>query len=107
LGLDLAVVPSSDWRGIDPLHTQMASVRAIENGFSLLRPTRSGLTAAYDAYGRARAWQSSFDDEEQIVLAAVPRHGISTLYGRIGDVFVGLCAAFTVAVMVVPRMRGR
>lgn len=93
-GLDLAVVPSSDWRGIDPIHTQMASLRAIENGFSLLRPTRWGLTAAFDPWGRVRAWESSFDSSEQVVIAAVPRHGVRTLYTAIGDIFVALCACF-------------
>lgn len=45
----LVVVPSSYWKGIDPIHAQMASVRAIEGGYSLLRPTRFGLSVAYDA----------------------------------------------------------
>ncbi len=99
LGLDLAVVPSSDWRGIDPIHTQMASVRAIENGFSLLRPTRWGLSAAYDPYGRTRAWQSSFDEPAQVLVAAVPRHGVPTLYTAIGDTFALLCAAASALVV--------
>jgi apolipoprotein N-acyltransferase len=92
LGIDLAVVPSSDWRGIDPIHTQMASVRAIEGGFSLLRSTRFGLSAGFDPYGRARAWQSSFDSGERVLLAALPTRRVATLYSTIGDAFVGVCA---------------
>jgi apolipoprotein N-acyltransferase len=34
LGVDVVALPSSDWRGIDPLHTQMASLGAIAGGFS-------------------------------------------------------------------------
>ena len=105
LGIDLAVVPSSDWLGIDPIHAQMASVRAIEGGFSLLRSTRMGLTAAYDPYGRARAWESSFEAKDRIVIAALPRHGIKTLYTAIGDIFVLICAAFIVLSLGVPRLR--
>jgi apolipoprotein N-acyltransferase len=105
LGIDLAVLPSSDWLGIDPIHAQMASVRAIEGGFSLLRSTRMGLTAAYDPYGRSRAWESSFDVKDRIVIAALPRHGIKTLYTAIGDIFVLLCAVFTVLAVAVPRNR--
>ena len=41
-GAGLVVVPSSDWRGIDPQHTFMARVRAIEGGFSLVRPDAGG-----------------------------------------------------------------
>jgi apolipoprotein N-acyltransferase len=95
LGLDLTVVPSSDWRGIDPIHAQMASLRAIEGGFSLLRSTRLGLSAAYDPYGRARGWDSSFDSTERVLITAVPKTGIKTLYVVIGDVWVALCALFT------------
>src|SRR5208282_5605527 len=29
LGADLVAVPASDWRGIDPVHAQMAGLRAI------------------------------------------------------------------------------
>jgi len=92
LGIDLAVVPSSDWRGIDPLHTQMAAVRAIEGGFSLLRSTRFGLSAGVDAYGRPRGWSSSFEAAPRVLLVALPRHRVPTLYTVIGDTFVGLCA---------------
>jgi apolipoprotein N-acyltransferase len=107
LGLDLAVVPSSDWRGIDPIHTQMASVRAIEGGFSLLRSTRFGMTAAYDPYGRARAWESSFDSRERVVVTALPRTGVKTLYVVIGDSWVALCAVFTAVALVAPWVRRR
>lgn len=92
LGIDLAVVPSSDWRGIDPLHTQMAAVRAIEGGFSLLRSTRFGLSAGVDAYGRPRGWSSSFEAAPRVLLVALPRHRVPTLYAVIGDTFIGLCA---------------
>ena len=101
------MVPSSDWLGIDPIHTQMASVRAIENGVSLLRSTRWGLTAAYDPYARARAWQSSFDASDGVVVASLPRAGVPTLYTRIGDGFAALCAAFAVTAVIASRLRRR
>jgi apolipoprotein N-acyltransferase len=107
LGIDLALVPSSDWRGIDPIHAQMASLRAIEGGFSLLRSTRMGMTAAYDPYGRPRAWESSFDSNDRIVLAALPRHGVSTLYRLVGDSGVAVCGAFTVCALMLPRFLRR
>jgi len=94
LGLDLAVVPSSDWRGIDPIHTQMASLRAIEGGFSLLRSTRFGLSAGFDPYGRARAWESAFDTRARVLLASLPTRRVATVYSRVGDAFALLCALF-------------
>lgn len=107
LGIDLAVVPSSDWLGIDPIHTQMAAVRAIEGGFSLLRSTRFGLSAAYDPWGRARGWTSSFDSSERLLLTALPRTGIKTPYVVIGDSWVALCAMFTFFALVAPRLGRR
>lgn len=96
LDVDLVALPASDWRGIDPLHTQMASLRAIEGGHSLIRSTRFGLSAGYDPLGRPRAWQSHFDrldgDPRGILLMNLPRHGVSTVYGRLGDWFPLLSA---------------
>ena len=46
LNADIIADPSSDWRGIDPLHSQMAAFRAVEQGHSILRSTRFGLSAA-------------------------------------------------------------
>ena len=82
-------------------------MRAIENGFSLVRSTRWGLTAAFDPYGRARAWESSFDSDQRVVIAAVPRHGVRTPYTKMGDVFVALCAAVTVLALALPRVLPR
>ncbi|MFT7521021.1 MAG: apolipoprotein N-acyltransferase, partial [Kiritimatiellia bacterium] len=56
LGAELVAVPSSDWAGIDPVHTKMARVRAIEGGFSMLRATRWAASAGYDSMGRVRGW---------------------------------------------------
>jgi len=96
LRVGLVALPSSDWRGIDPIHTQMAALRAIEEGVSILRSTRLGLSAGIDAHGRARAWQSSFDSGDRVLLVALPRHGVGTLYARTGDVLVGLSIGFLV-----------
>jgi apolipoprotein N-acyltransferase len=47
-GADVMLVPSNDWREIDPFHTQMATFRAIENGYSLVRQTSRGLAMTVD-----------------------------------------------------------
>lgn len=94
LGIDLAVVPASDWRGIDPIHTEMAAVRAIEGGQSIVRSTRFGLSAGIDPYGRVRGSLSHFDGVERVLVMSLPRHGICTVYGVIGDVFAPACGLF-------------
>lgn len=91
-GIDLLALPSSDWRGIDPIHTEMARLRAIEGGYSVLRSTRMGLSAGIDATGRFRATKSAFDTSESVMVVELPRSGSSTIYAHIGDAFVALCA---------------
>ena len=84
-GTDLVALPSSDWRGIDPIHTQMAALRAVEQGLSIVRSTRSGLSAGIDPRGRMRGWQSSFESEDRVLRIALPRHRLPTVYARVGD----------------------
>jgi len=85
LGADIVAVPSSDWRGIDPIHTQMAAVRAIEGGFSLIRSTRWGLSATIDPYGRVIGQMSDFNSDEKILISGIPKQGQRTLYTLLGD----------------------
>ncbi len=85
LGADLVAVPSSDWRGIDPIHTQMAAMRAIEGGFSLIRSTRWGLSATVDPYGRVIGQLSDFNSDEKILISNVPKKGKRTIYSLLGD----------------------
>lgn len=90
-GVDLVALPSSDWRGIDPIHTPMAAVRAIEGGHSIVRSARFGLSAGIDPWGRLRGWNSHFDDDDRVLLVRLPVHGVTTIYGRLGDWFPLLC----------------
>ena len=89
--IDLLALPSSDWRGIDPIHTRMARLRAIEGGHSVLRSTRFGLSAGIDPIGRFRGQMSSFDGSDVLVVE-LPRQGRKTVYGALGDWLVVLCA---------------
>ena len=95
-GTDIAVVPSSDWRGIDPIHGQMAMVRAIEGGYSLLRPVRGATSFAVDPYGRIQASMSYFGENDRIMMASIPTQRVQTLYSRVGDVFPMLLIFFVV-----------
>lgn len=96
LNANIVAIPSSDWRGINPLHTRMAAFRAVEQGYSLLRSTRFGLSAAINPYGEMTAQQSSFDIHNKIMLAELPTLRIKTIYSIIGDSFVYGCFGFLV-----------
>lgn len=91
-GAELVVVPSSDWRGIDPVHTFMARVRAIENGFSMVRSVRWSASGAFDAHGRVRAWMPASGETDGVMVAQVPVGRVQTIASRIGDAPVGIAA---------------
>jgi len=101
LGADMVIVPSSDWRGIDPLHTEMAAFRAVEQGHSVLRSTRFGLSAAITPYGEMVSQMSSFDENDKIMYAQLPAKGVTTLYSIIQDSFVYLSIGFLLFFMVI------
>jgi apolipoprotein N-acyltransferase len=100
---DIVAVPSSDWRGIDPIHTKMAAVRSIEQGHSVIRSTRFGLSAAINPVGIFTAQMSSFDKNDQIMLAQLPKNRIVTIYSKVGDIFVYLCIAFIITYMIMRK----
>jgi apolipoprotein N-acyltransferase len=86
-GTGLMLVPSSDWFEIDPIHTQMAVFRAIENGMSLVRQTHGGLSIAVDAYGRVLAQSDFFGTTDRTMVAQVPVKHVPTLYTSFGRWF--------------------
>jgi apolipoprotein N-acyltransferase len=92
---DILLDPSGDWRAIDPLHTQMACMRAVELGCSVIRQTSGGLSEAVDYEGRTLASMDHFTTPaaERVMVAQVPVAGVVTAYARIGDVFSWTCLA--------------
>ena len=42
--VDLMFAPTGDWQKIKDIHARVARVRAVEDGFSLLRPANHGLS---------------------------------------------------------------
>ena len=93
LGADVVLDPSNDWRAIDPWHTQMASFRAIEQGFNLVRQTSQGLSAAFDYQGRRLAAMDHYRTTDYVMVSQVPTRGVRTVYSRLGDWFAWMCLA--------------
>ncbi len=101
LGADMVILPSSDWRGIDPVHTEMAAFRAVEQGHSVLRSTRFGISAAITPYGEMVSQMSSFDKNDKIMYAHLSAKGVTTLHSIIQDSFVYLCIGFLLSFLVI------
>ncbi len=92
-GADILLLPAGDWKEVSPYHAQMAIVRAIENGTSLLRPVSGAVSIASDYHGNIVAQRSYFDNGERVVVAFLPVEGIRTLYSIVGDSFAWICMA--------------
>ena len=79
-------------------HLANAVFRAVENGRPVLRVTNTGLTASIDAFGRVENVSAPFQTDVR-VWQVRPGAIIGTFYTRHGDLFVYLCAAITVLVL--------
>jgi apolipoprotein N-acyltransferase len=99
-GTDILLLPSNDSREIDPLHTQMAVFRAIENGVSLVRQASNGLSMATDPYGRVLAAMDHFLASEWVMVAQVPTQGVFTVYSVIGDLLGWLALVGFVGIVI-------
>ncbi|MBM9591535.1 acyltransferase [Leptospira sp. 201903075] len=89
LGAGISLIPASDWKGINPFHTEMAVLRGIENGTSIVRSTRGGLSGVYDAYGRAKGTLDYYEENDGVLVASVPTSALPTLYRLFGNWVVG------------------
>lgn len=87
----LLLVPSFDGTTLTPVHSRMAVFRAIENGFSILKPTGRGLSIAADYCGRVIAKQNYFTTQKRVMLADLPMKPVFTIYSVIGNAFAWLC----------------
>jgi apolipoprotein N-acyltransferase len=86
-GVDILFAPANTWREVAEVHADMARMRAIENGVSLLRPASNGLSIAADGYGRPLARSDFWQTRGGALVANLPAQAVPTIYGRIGDTF--------------------
>lgn len=87
LQTDILFVPASDWRQIDPAHSIVTIFRGIENGCSVVRQTRNGLSVMTDPAGKVIAQTDHFNTKSWVTLGQVPNRKWFSLYPIIGDLF--------------------
>lgn len=92
-GVDILLAPYHDVHPWETEDAVVATYRAIENGFSLVRPTGKGFSTITDYQGRMLAMQNYFTNNTGILLTTIPTRGVMTIYSRIGDLFAYLCVA--------------
>ena len=89
---DIMMAPYNDiipWQQQDAV---VATFRAIENGYSMVKATGNGLSMITDYQGHMLG-QQRYGDGGGVMLATIPTRGVVTIYSRIGDSFAYLNAA--------------
>jgi apolipoprotein N-acyltransferase len=103
-GVDIMLSPAYEWPKGLVVHS--VYMRAIENGFSLIRPTYNGITIAEDFSGRILSQMDSAAAGNGILYAEVPTQGPHTIYTTLGDL-LGWLAVLGLGAFVVLSVRSR
>jgi apolipoprotein N-acyltransferase len=75
----------------------MLAFRAIENGVPIVRAAATGLSGAFDPWGRVLGLADYFAAGDGTMTVQVPMGGVRTLYLRTGDLLAWLCVVGLVA----------
>ncbi|MGD2158777.1 MAG: nitrilase-related carbon-nitrogen hydrolase, partial [Anaerolineales bacterium] len=106
-GTDILLSTSFEFRAIVPMHAQITTFRAIENGVSLVRVADNGISFVTDPYGRWLASVDFFNTSERVLVAQVPAYHVTTIYSIIGDLFGWLAVAGFVAITAAAIIKSR
>jgi apolipoprotein N-acyltransferase len=98
-GVGLMLVPAWDFRVDGFWHGHAAAMRAVEDGFSLVRSARRGLLTVADNRGRIVAETPSNAAPFATLLATVPAGHSGTLFLLLGDWFGWVTMALLVLVV--------
>jgi apolipoprotein N-acyltransferase len=99
-GANLLLVPAWDFDLDRWLHSRMAVLRAVENGFALARSARDGLLTLSDNRGRILAEATTMPGRFVSITGKVNVSPEETFYTRAGDWFAWLCVAVFVSLLV-------
>ncbi|HEX6613649.1 MAG TPA: nitrilase-related carbon-nitrogen hydrolase [Rhodanobacteraceae bacterium] len=88
-GAQLLLVPASDFTIDGWLHSRMAIMRGVENGFAIARAARNGRLTLSDDRGRVLA-EASSEGRDADLVGDLPLRQTHTLYARWGDWFAWL-----------------
>ena len=103
---DLLILPVNDWKSIRIAHFQMHAFRAIETGIPIVRAAASGISGAFDPWGRVIGFTDYFAPGDRSLTVQLPVGGVRTMYTRIGDALGWLCVA-VLAIALATTITGR
>lgn len=105
-GVALMLTPAWDFRVDSFWHGHIAVMRAVEDGFSLVRSARGGFLTVADDRGRVAAEIASDTAPFTTLLATVPAGHSQTLFLLLGDWF-GWCSIALLVLVFIQLLRGR
>ncbi|MEN1727648.1 MAG: nitrilase-related carbon-nitrogen hydrolase [Pseudomonadota bacterium] len=100
---DVLIAPSNDWIEVRETHLRMHALRAVEQGVTLFRPTKDGISATVDPYGRVLARLDTETSPAKVLVTNLPTEGVATIYSRIGDSFSWLSSALFFGLLILIR----
>lgn len=98
-GVGLMLAPAWDFRMDEFYHGHIAAMRAVEDGFSLVRAAKNGFLTVADDRGRIVAEASSNAAPFATLVADVRTGHDTTLFVRLGDWFGGVALALLALVL--------
>ncbi|MBF0612597.1 MAG: apolipoprotein N-acyltransferase [Magnetococcales bacterium] len=107
-GAKWLVNPTNDgWFGEDakPQHLAMAKYRAVENRLPMIRVANTGISAAFDAYGRELGRLES--NRQGVLELTIPKGWGDAPYHRIGDWWMLFALAVALAVIQLVHLPSR
>lgn len=94
-------IPAWDFTVDDWLHSRMAILRGVENGFSEVRTARLGRLTISDCYGRVNAEADASNGKSTTLLGKVSLKRIDTCYTRFGDWFgIGIMVTAVIFILI-------
>lgn len=102
--VDLLLAPSADWPVIADLHAKMGVMRAIENGFWLLRPAHDGLTVIASPQGQVTHSVNDVELEERVFSGQVLALRSPTAYPHVRS-YLPFLAVFLLAGLLILAWR--
>jgi apolipoprotein N-acyltransferase len=106
-GVNLLLVPAWDFKVDGRMHSRMAVVRGIENGFAMARAAAGGKLTVSDAYGRIVAEKTTSEEQAVMLSAEIGLTSSGTIYSKLGDVFAWLCVFAAIFILSAATLRQR
>jgi len=101
MNIDIMLVPGNDWSEITPYHTFVASARAIEQGFNMVRAVSRGFSASFNYKGQLLSSMNYYKTDDLILYSDLPTEGQKTIYSIFGDYFAWMCIVFLMIISMI------